>query len=54
MKIYFAGEGHDIEKILFIDKYKCNFLLSFVILNKNRFLWAINKKQIAAKNKKIG
>lgn len=45
MKIYFAGEGHDIEKTLFIENYKQqNWLLSYGGLNKNRFFWIIGNK----------
>ena len=45
MKIYFAGDGHSIEKTPFVNKMsKCNFLLSYGILNWNRFLWIIGKQ----------
>lgn len=44
MKIYFAGDGHDIEKTSFINKHKWHFLLSYPGLNWSRFLWIIGKK----------
>jgi len=45
MKIYFAGDGHNIEKTSFIENYKqWNWLLSYGGLNQYRFLWIIGKK----------
>lgn len=45
MKIYFAGDGHNIEKTPFIDQMKNrNFLLSYGGLSQARFLWIIGKK----------
>jgi len=29
MKIYFAGDGHDVERTPFADKYNWNFLLTY-------------------------
>lgn len=50
MKIYFAGEGHDVERTPFADKYNWNFLLTYGGLDKYRFLWIAGKKAKLPKN----
>ena len=50
MKIYFAGDGHNIEKTDFINKYNWDFLLSYGDFNWTRFLWIIGKKSNLPQN----